>query len=421
MKSHAKQIQTEVLVIGGGVIGLACAYYLATTGRQVHLIEQKSIGAGASHGNCGLLFFSEILPLCQSGVVRAQLGRVLKPDSPLYIPFDLNLSKLWWLFKFSRNCNRSHMQHALTAREKLLYLSRQLYQSMLAREHMTCDWQRRGVLMVYASQEQMDQYEQTNDWLKSYGLAAKPLSRSALLRMEPALRPNVCGAWFHSDDSHLRPEKLLNSLKAMVIQKGVQIEENCKLERFSTGTGKILKATTAQGIFKAGTYVLAAGAWTPLLTRQVKFKTPVQPGKGYSITMRRPDICPRIPCYFHEPRTVATPWSDGLRLGGTMEFSGLNTRLNPERIAGLKQAAHAYLRLPSKLSIAEEWVGMRPMTYDDLPIIGRAPGWSNLVLATGHGMMGLTMATGTGKLVADLITGVEPALDPSPFSPARFG
>jgi D-amino-acid dehydrogenase len=416
-----KSIQTEVLVIGGGVIGLACAYYLAVSGRKVHLIEQESIGAGASHGNCGLLFFSEILPLCQSKVVRAQLGQLMHSNSPLYIPFDLNLSKLWWLFRFSQHCNRFHMRHAVTAREKLLYLSRQLYQTLLTGEHMTCDWQRRGVLIVYGNQEQMDQYEQTNDWLKSYGLAAKPLGRSELLRMEPALHPNVCGAWFHPEDSHLRPEKLLKSLKSAVIQKGVQIEEKCGLKRLEMGTGKILKATTAKGIFKAGTYVLAAGAWTPLLTRPLKVKMPVQAGKGYSITMGRPDICPRIPCYFHEPRMVATPWSDGLRLGGTMEFSGLNTRLNPVRIANLKQAAKKYLRLPPKGLAAQEWVGMRPMTYDDLPIIGRVPGWSNLVVATGHGMMGLTMATGTGKLVADLIGEREPTVDPAPFSPARFG
>ncbi len=118
---------------------------------------------------------------------------------------------------------------------------------------------------------------------------------------------------------------------------------------------------------------------------------------------------------------VATSWPDGLRLGGTLEFSGLNLHLDHARLAGLTQAALDYLRIPADLSIMEEWVGMRPMTPDDLPIIGRSPAWPNLILAAGHGMMGVTMATGTGQLVADIAGGIEPAFNPEPFSPARFG
>jgi D-amino-acid dehydrogenase len=182
----------------------------------------------------------------------------------------------------------------------------------------------------------------------------------------------------------------------------------------------VVKAATTVQEYSAETYILATGAWTPRITEQLDLNIPIQPGKGYSITMERPGICPGIPCHLQERGVVATPWKSGFRLGGTIEFSGFNTIIHEQRIQNLKTASREYLQEPLQPSGHEEWVGIRPMTYDDLPIIDRAPGQQNIVLATGHGMMGISMAPGTGKLVAEMITGSDPHIDISPFSVKRF-
>jgi D-amino-acid dehydrogenase len=212
----------------------------------------------------------------------------------------------------------------------------------------------------------------------------------------------------------------LASLQQFLIKNGVELEENCAMTGFDASRTRINGIVTTKGRYSAGHYVLATGAWLPRLSRQLGVRIAIQPAKGYSITMQRPDTCPRIPCYFHDTRVVATPWHDGLRLGGTLEFSGFNTSANSARIASLKKAASAYLRTSAPQGMIEEWAGLRPMTYDDLPVIGRVPGRAELILAGGHGMMGMSMAAGTGRIVADLVAGRDTGIDISPFSPARF-
>ncbi|MGD2187662.1 MAG: FAD-binding oxidoreductase, partial [Desulfobacterales bacterium] len=208
--------------------------------------------------------------------------------------------------------------------------------------------------------------------------------------------------------------------KHLLQKMGIIIEENCRLEALVTEQNRIFKAETTRGDYTADDYVLTTGAWTPSITRTLGLKLPVQPGKGYSITMERPAACPKIPCYFYEKHVVATPWKSGFRLGGTMEFSGLNSKIIAARIQNLTSVAREYLKELTGQPIIEEWVGMRPMVYDDLPIIGRAPYQRNLVIATGHGMSGISMATSTGKLVSEIIGDGEPHIDPAAFAVNRF-
>ncbi|MCP4671936.1 MAG: FAD-dependent oxidoreductase, partial [Desulfobacula sp.] len=155
-------------------------------------------------------------------------------------------------------------------------------------------------------------------------------------------------------------------------------------------------------------------------SRQLKLNIPVQPGKGYSITMEKPDFSPEIPCMLYEKNMVVTPWENGLRLGGTMEFSGFDESLNQKRLSKLIQGAKEYLNIKINNSTMEQWSGFRPMTQDDLPIIDRSCLHDNLFVATGHGMLGVTMATGTGKAICDMIYGKKSQIDLSPFSLKRF-
>ncbi len=412
----------DVLIIGGGVIGLASAYYLAKAGKKVRLLEQDTIGAGtsASYGNCGLVYISHLLPLCAPGTIRQEMKRWLQGRSPLYIKPAPDMKRLRWLVNFARKCNAGHLSHAMQAKAEILSHSITLLEKLFKEEQIECDWEEKGVLMVFKSRLEMQKYGKTNNLMTPYGLDAVPLVGDELFDLEPALRKNIYGAWLHKNDSHLRPDKLMSGWQQVLLKMGVAVEENCRLEGLVAESRRIRHAQTTSGIYKADEYVLATGAWTPQLTGRLKLKLPVEPGKGYSLTMARPAVCPEIPCYFNERSVVATPWKSGFRLGGTMEFSGLNSNIVARRIQNLTAAADEYLKAPIGEPEMQEWVGMRPMVYDDLPIIDRAPNHLNLVVATGHGMQGISMATSTGKLVTEIITGRRPHIDATAFGIHRF-
>ena len=411
---------SDVLIVGGGIIGLACAYYLAKAGKYVRLLDQNTIGAGASYGNCGLIFTSHLVPLCAPGTVRQELKRMFLSRSPLYIKLAPDVERLKWFLNFAKKCNARHMAHAVKARARILQNSKKLFARLFKEEQIECDWEEKGVLMVFKSRSEMQKYARTNDRLKPFGLGAVSLIGSQLLDLEPALSKDLYGAWFHKTDSHLRPDKLLRAWHQILLKMGVAMEENCRLQSLAAESRRIREAQTTRGIYTADEYVLATGAWAPQVADRLNLNLPVQPGKGYSLTMARPAVCPAIPCYFSEKSVVATPWKSGFRLGGTMEFSGLNSDMLAGRIKNLMDAAAEFLQEPIGVPVIEEWVGMRPMVYDDLPIIGRAPNHPNLLVATGHGMSGISMATSTGKLVAEIITGRRPHIDPTAFAIDRF-
>jgi D-amino-acid dehydrogenase len=170
----------------------------------------------------------------------------------------------------------------------------------------------------------------------------------------------------------------------------------------------------------AEAFVVAAGAWTPFLNQHLGCRVPIQPGKGYSITMPRPTICPTLPLVFEEHRVAITPMASGYRIGSTMEFAGYDATLNRRRLEMLRAGARHYLHEPDCEPVQEEWFGWRPMTYDGVPIIDRSPALANVVIAAGHNMLGLSMAPATGKLVAEILAGAPPHLDPKPYLLSRF-
>ncbi len=410
----------EVIIVGGGIIGLACAHYLLESGTSVRIIEKNYIGDGASHGNCGLLYYSDIKPLCSPGTVSHEIMRSLRGTSPLYIKPGLDI-KLWgWLLKFASKCNSADMEQSAKAKYELLQYSANLYKTVLGLSGMSCDFEDKGILTVFRDREKFENYQKTSAFLSSYGLTSQKIEKAELLEMEPALREDVSGAWFNKADYHLRPDMLLTSWRNYLTRKGLLVEEECSVLEFMTEGKRVTGVVTDKGEFSADAFVLATGAWAPQTLKQLNVELPVQAGKGYSITMERPGLCPSHPCVLYEKSMVATPWKSGYRLGGTMEFSGFSDSLNPKRLSKLISGATAYLREPLGAPLLEEWAGLRPMTYDDMPIIDRAPSRENLIIATGHGMLGLTLAPGTGKVVCDLVQGKTPEINIAPFGIKRF-
>jgi len=410
----------DVIIVGGGIIGLACAHYLIEKNVSVRIIEQELIGSGASHGNCGLLYFPDVIPLCEPGAVRHEIIKTITGKSSLYIKPTLDLKLIRWLVKFAAHCTQSHLDTASKAKNDILRYSMTLFDRLFTEHAIECDFEKKGVLHLFKDKKKFEAYESTNTFLQNFGFGAKALERDEARKLEPAIHEDIAGAWHNQSIWHLRPEMLVDAWKKLLIKKGLIIEEKCKMTGFEITQGKIKSVKTVKGQYKADTFILATGAWAPETEKQLNLSIPVQPGKGYSITMERPDQSCEIPCYFYEKNIVATPWKTGYRLGGTMEFSGFSDTLNKKRLARIISGAKQYLNPSIGHPVIEEWTGLRPMTYDDLPIIDRSAFHDNLFIATGHGMLGLTLATGTGKSVCDMLCNGKSQIDLTPFSLDRF-
>jgi D-amino-acid dehydrogenase len=412
--------KADVLVIGAGVIGLACARQLLDDGRSVHLIDRQGLGAGASHGNCGLITPSHALPLNRPGALLRVLRWSLMPGSPVSIRPRLDAGLIRWGLRFIRSSRREGMLRSLRGRAELLLLSRTLYDDWMAGMEEACEWDTLGLLVVFAEQRSLALEESAQALLADYGVTARMLDRDELLQREPTLKDGLAGGALYTQDAHLRPDRLVAALARSVEERGARTTLTAEVTGFEVRGDQVAAVTTSEGAFVADQVVLAAGAWTEPLARRLGLALPMQPGKGYSLTYERPPVCPTQPMILEEVAMGVTPWPSGLRLGGTLEFAGFDTRLRQDRLKLLRTAAGRYLReLPAE-SGAEEWFGLRAMTPDELPIIDRVPRFDNVVLATGHGRLGVSMAPGTARLVSDLIIGSQPSIDPVPFGLARF-
>ena len=411
----------RVVVIGGGVVGTSCAYYLVRSGWDVTVVDRGTIGGGSSGGNCGYVCPSHVLPLTEPGMALQGLASLFKRNSPLKVKLRVDPALWGWMLRFARRCNERDMLEAARGIQPLLESSIALYRELIRAEGLDCEWHERGLLFAYRDRGAFESYATTNALLaETFGCPADRLDGEALLEREPALKPGLAGGWYYHDDAHLRPDKLMKAWRANVEASGGTFREGCTFQGFARRDGAATAARTSAGDLEADAFVLAAGAWSPRLNEGLGCKLPIQPGKGYSVTMPRPAVCPSIPMIFPETRVAVTPFDSGYRLGSLMEFSGYDETIDPARVRLLAQGAAPYLREPTAEPVQQTWFGWRPMTYDGLPIIDRAPSVGNVVIAAGHNMLGLSMATATGKLVSEILEGGQPSLDLRPYRANRF-
>ena len=413
---------SKVVVIGGGVIGAMCAWYLRGSGHEVTIVEKDRFGSACSHGNCGYVSPSHVFPLCQPGAIKNALPALLSSKSPLAIRWKWSPALFRWLYKFARRCNAGDMMHSAVGRSALLNWSQDLYKDLIASEKIECEWRENGLLFVFKDKSHFEHYGSTNDLIQNeFGIGAEPYAGDEVVELEPSLLPGLGGGWYFRGDCHLRPDKLMASMKKRLQDLGIQLIESCQVKEFVRHGDTCSGVVVADGTkIDSDHFVVATGALTPFLNRHLGCDVEIQPGKGYSITMPHPSHAPKIPMILEQHRVAITPMKTKYRIGSTMEFAGYDSSINRTRLAMLKTSSEYYLRTPHCAPIEEEWFGWRPMTWDGKPTIDRSPLMKNVWIAAGHNMLGLSMATGTGKLVQQLIDGEQPSVDVGHYSLNRL-
>ena len=417
----------HVVVIGGGVIGALTAWNLVQANCQVTIVEKSGFGAACSHGNCGYVSPSHVLPLPQPGAIAKTMKAMLSRNSPFSVKPRLSRSFISWFWNFSRRCNREDMLAAGVGRHAILQSSQQLYKQLIANENIDCEWQEVGLLFVYDTEEECQAFQSTDELLRNeFGVGATRYSGEQLAELEPALKHGFGGAWHYEGDCHIRPDKLMSAMRAKLEERSVQIVEGQNVAGFQRENGQAVSVTLQDADGQSSTsisadkFVVATGALTPFLNDHLGCRIPIEPGKGYSLTMPTPARVPKFPIIFETSHVAITPMKSKYRIGSTMEFAGYDTSINKKRLQLLKTAAAKYLHEPYCDPVEEEWYGWRPMTWDGKPFIDRSPAMENVWIAAGHNMLGLSMATATGKLVRELMLDEQPHIDPSHFSLARL-
>lgn len=422
-EERREERREDVVVVGAGVIGLASALALLEAGRGVRVIDAGRIGGGSSHGNCGTITPSHAPPLAAPGMVIQALRWMLTPDAPLYVRPRIDPGLWRWLMRFASRCNREDWHASAIAKSALLNDSRTRLEHWVHGYQLECEFGPSGLDYVFRDPRALARGAREIESLRAFGIEVEAIAGPDYLSREPAVKPGVAGAIRFQGDAALRPDRYIAELARAVRERGGTITEQCGLQSV-LADGRGVRLVTSCGSLSTRDAVLAMGAWSPRLADAVgapALKHAMQPGKGYSITYSAPPLVPRRPLVLRERSVCVTAWGSGFRLGSTMEFSGYDDTLNPRRLAALERGAAEYLHQPVGPEMREQWFGWRPMSCDDIPIIGRAPRQERIWVATGHGMMGVSMSAGTGQLIADLITGADPAIDPRPYRLERFG
>jgi D-amino-acid dehydrogenase len=414
--------KTDVLIIGGGAIGLSAAYYLLKSGRGVTVLDKAAIGEGSSAGNAGHIVPSHIVPLAAPGVIPTAIKWMLDPPrSPFGLKISLSPTYLGWLARFVAACNQANVVRGIPPFKWLGLLSAKNFAEMIAEENFDCAYQESGLLFLYKTEEAFAGGRHEAELLHQHDMPAQILDRAALREREPAAIDEVIGAVDFTGDSSLHPGEFLRLLKERVREMGADLRENTPVTHILADGSKITRILTPNEEFEPTLVVLAAGAWSPQLGRGLRLNLPIQPARGYSLTMPATRTMPRSALLLGERKVAVTPMGAKLRFTGRLEIGEMSTEPDMRWIANIEKTVREYIRVDeSDIVIEETWAGLRPTTPDGMPIIGFSPRHENLLLATGHAMLGLSLGPGTGQVVAELANGAQPGFDLRAFAPERF-
>ncbi len=417
--SHIDPVPPDaVIVVGGGVVGLATAAELVRRGHAVVVVDQGEIGAGCGIGSAGHVVPSHVIPLAAPGMLstlRRELGR---RDRALSVAWTLSPGFWSWALNFLRHCTAESADSAVPALDALGRLSAELTRELGTTAEI--EYVADGLLDVYGSSKAFDHAVAHADELRSHGVRVRTLDAAETRRLEPAINDTVVGAVHFPDDASVRPASLLHALHEQVRRAGVQLVPLTEVMGLHRDGDRVTAVSTTRGTLPARHVVLATGAWSGRFADELDERLPVVGARGLSLTVDRPATGPGRAMLLGERHVAVAPYRDELRLSGWFELGQWSLIPNPRRIDRLESLARSRLDLDATLSNRRPWAGLRPMTPDGVPIIGPSRRWRNVTIATGHAMTGLGMGLGTGRLVAQSIDGDPTDIDISRFSTERF-
>lgn len=401
------------IIIGGGIIGLSSAYYLAKAGHQVTIIDKSDMTDGCSFGNAGMIVPSHLIPFAQPGMMAQGLKWMFNSKSPFYVQPRFSMDLFKWGVKFYRTATQSHVEKSMPVLRDISLLSKYLYQDWAA-EDSSFLYKEKGLLMLFQSDKVGEEIIHEGMEAKRMGLEVDVLTKGEIPNLETGVETTAIGAVHYKSDAHLYPNKLIDFLYRELKKLNVKIERNTEVQDFKISNKKIISVLTSIGEFGADEVIIATGSWSPELANKLGLKVSLLPGKGYSFTLKNQIQKPVIPSILCEGKVAVTPMGNDLRFGGTMEITHTkDTKINLNRLEGILNTVHSFYPNLSfeKPKQNEIWYGFRPCTATGLPIICRSDNHSNVIIATGHGMMGLSLGPATGKLVEELVDGKKTSVD----------
>ncbi|MBN19085.1 MAG: FAD-dependent oxidoreductase [Chloroflexi bacterium] len=409
----------DVIVIGGGIIGICASYYLQKSGKKVVLLEQNQVGTGSSYGNTGWIVPSHSIPIKSPGTLQT-LKWLLNPKSPFYIKPTFNIDLWDWLIKFRKYSSSSNIENRISLSTKLSQESLNLYKEIIQSENIHCEFEQKGIIQLHNDERSFEEGVKDAELLRLNGIKSNILIQKELKLIEPSIKSNIYGGIHFINDAYLNPFTTVSSLANIFIKNGGIIYPNTQVEDLHINGNKITSISTNKGIYTSKYIVLATGAWSSKLMKKIGVNLPIQPAKGYSISFKNTKNTPTRPLILSETRVGISPFNNYFRAAGTLELSGLNLKIAPKRIESIKKAIHSYIDIDLKNSSEDIWCGMRPLSPDGLPLIGLTSKIDNLMISTGHSTTGVTLAAVTGKIIQQLIDSQKPLIDIEKLSPNRF-
>ncbi|SFS54335.1 NAD(P)/FAD-dependent oxidoreductase [Lutibacter maritimus] len=403
----------KVVVIGGGIIGLCSAYFLAKEGNEVVIVDKSDMLDGASYGNAGMIVPSHIIPLAQPGVIHKGIKWMFNPKSPFYIKPSANSELVKWLYNFYKNSNQTHVNNSINHLKNISFLSKELYQGF-ANENNSFQYDEKGLLMLFQNERIAEEEIKVAEISKKLGIHVDFLDKNGIKNLEKSTTINAIGAVHYKSDAHLSPNLFISFLKKELLKMNVQLLTNTEILNFKFANNTIKEIITNNGIIKADSFIVSAGSWSAKILKKLDIKLLLLPGKGYSFNVPKQAESPSIPSILCEGKVAVTPFNTNIRFGGTLEITNTDdTKINFKRLNGIVEHINSFypnlkIENPKQENV---WLGFRPCTPTGLPIIERSNKFNNLVIATGHAMMGLSLAPATGKLVSEIVSNKKTTID----------
>ncbi len=412
----------KITIIGGGVNGLCSAYYLVKEGYQVEIIDESFSESGTSYGNAGMIVPSHFMPMASPGVIAKGIKWMFDSSSPFYVKPRIDFRLMQWLYKFYKSCNETNVAKSQELIWQYNELSKSEYRTIASDEKLEFDFHEQGLMMLYKNDKSQKEEISIGEKAQKLGLEVQFLDEEGVQKLNPNTRVNVKGGVYYPGDAHLYSNFFMGEMKKLLITRGVNFITK-KIISGTTSSNKITNLKCEDGsIINTDQLVITAGTWTWQILQKLGLKLLLEDGKGYSITKFDTNQRPTIPSILTHEKVAITPMGNNLRITGTLEISGISNKINAKRVNGFLNAVPKYfpeINVSFPSDEKEIWTGFRPLSPDGVPYVGRSEKLNNLIVATGHGMMGMSLGPATGKLVSEIVAGKESSLDLSLLSLER--